>query len=217
MIKNFFLDNSDEPIFKDIPENFIIAIENLYGFTVLQEVKEAIYYYNEKQITTDILNYLYAINFEIGTTERCIYTNEMIEITEDFFKNFEIIFLGTTASEAMRKNFRKEIHADYVTRTIAQEIKLLNKKIEDTTLFKNLFERYTRNLKENALAPYTENDNFRRALLDFNTPSFENNDERIKRDIIQLISQLQLKFKYSLQGAKEVSLYVIDKKLVYKY
>jgi len=41
---------------------------------VLQEVKESLYCYNEERISKEIQNYLFAINFDIGRTERCVYT-----------------------------------------------------------------------------------------------------------------------------------------------
>ncbi|MFH0867595.1 MAG: hypothetical protein V1904_15505 [Bacteroidota bacterium] len=200
-----------------VPDGFIDSLVDMYDYDVLQEVKEALYYYSEKQITRDILNYLFAINFEAGATENSIYTGDTIEITEEYFKNFEALFLGSLSTADERSSFRKDIHNDYVTYTLSYEIKLLKKDIKETKLFSSLFDKYTRNLKENALTNYSQNDNFRRALIDCNTPGFNSYDNITKETIKRMINNLKIKFEYSNEGAKQVVLYVIDKKLDKKY
>ena len=109
------------------------------------------------------------------------------------------------------------MHAEYVSKTLSQEIKLEDKEIVETELYTKLFSKYTRNLKENALVPYTKNDNFRRAIIDYGTTSFKKYDKRLRRDVQLLISGLKRKFKYTQEGAKQISIYVIDKKLIEKY
>jgi hypothetical protein len=156
---------------------------------------------------------LYCINFEHGETVKCEYTGDVIEIDEDYFKNFEAIFLGTTATSKQRKSFRNENQNEYVRKTVAQEMRLRKVPITETEQFKILFEKYIRNLKENALAPFINNDNFRRAINDFGSQQFNTYDERLKRDILYLIKNLKNKFNYTEESAKQVSLYVIDKKL----
>ncbi|HNW99085.1 MAG TPA: hypothetical protein PKK00_11805 [Bacteroidales bacterium] len=211
MLSNFFFEN--EKLNEMIPDRFIESLVDLYDYNVLQEVKESIYYYSEKQISRDILNYLFAINFEAGTSENSIYTGDTIEITEEYFKNFEALFLGSLSTSEERKVFRKDIHNEYVTHTLSYEIKLLKKDIKETKLFTSLFEKYTRNLKENALSNYSQNDNFRRALMDFNTPGFNSYDNPTKETIKRMINNLKCKFEYSIDGAKQIALYVLDKKL----
>jgi predicted Ser/Thr protein kinase len=215
MVNKYFRDN--DRLRLEIPTGFLESLEDMYNYNVLQEVKEAIYYYNEKQISKEIKNYLFAINYEPGVTEKSEYTGELLEITEDFFKNFEAMLLGTTTTALQRKYFRDDIINEYITKTLAQEIRLRGKSIEDTELYKNLFEKYTRVLKENALTHYIDNDNFRRAIIDFGEPTFKTYDERTRRDVTLLINNLKKKFKYTQEGAKQVSIYVMDKKLATKY
>jgi len=215
MIRDYFSENLK--LLNQIPESFIDDIEDMYDYNVLQEVKEAMYFYSEKQITKDILNYLFAINYDLGSVEKNLYTGDIITITEDYFKNFEALFLGSLSSADERKIFRKDAHNTYITTTIAYEMKLEDKEITDTKQFKNLFEKYTRNLKENALLPYAENDNFRRGLIDYGSPTFNNYDEMTKRTITRLLNNLKSKFDYTNEGAKQVSIYVLDKKLNKKY
>ncbi len=201
----------------EIPDAFVESLERLYDYNVLQEVKESIYYYNEAQIARDIQNYLYAINFDIGETKKNPDTEDMVEISEDYLKNFEALFLGTTSSADQRKNFRREIHNEYVTDTLSREIRIEGKKVTGTNLYRKIFERYQRNLKENALTPYMENDNLRMAIMDYKTQQFNTYDYRTKRDVELLIGNLVKKFGYGVEGAKQVSLYVLDRKLYNKF
>ena len=214
-VKSFFR-NSPE-LFKEVPDGFIDSLERLYDYNVLQEVKEAIYHYNKKNIEEDIQDYLFALNYEIGDTKRSPYTGNKIDIDEDFLKNFEAIFLGTTCTNTQRANFRKEAHNEYVKKTLAQEINVKGKKLIETDQFQYLFEKYIRNLKENALAPYFENENFRRAISDFGSEAFNKYDSKLKRDIQRLIDNLNNRFGYTKEGARQVSLYVVDKNLASKF
>jgi hypothetical protein len=207
MLQNFFEEN--EKLNALIPDRFIESLVDMYDYNVLQELKEAIYYYSEKQISRDILNYLFAINFEPGATEKSVYTGDNIEITEDYFKNFEALFLGTLSTVSERRAFRKDIHNEYVTFTLSYEIKLLHKEIMETKLYDTL--------KENALNTYAQNDNFRRALMDFNTPGYNAYDNQTKNTINRMITNLKNKFSYTIEGARQMSLYVIDRKLDKKY
>ncbi len=59
---------------QSIPSGFIDSLIRMYNYTVLQEVKESLYYYNERQIAREIMNYLFAVNFEPPMTEEtCTY------------------------------------------------------------------------------------------------------------------------------------------------
>lgn len=215
MLKSFFEEN--EKLNELIPDQFIDSLVDMYDYNILQELKESIYYYSEKQIKRDILNYLFAINFEPGATENSAYTGDKIEITEEYFKNFEALLLGTLSTSEERKEFRKEIHNEYITYTVSYEIKLLKKEIHETKLFASLFEKYTRNLKENALTSYSQNDNFRRALIDFSTSVYNSYDSQVKTTISRMLTNLKCKFNYTTEGARQMALYVIDKKLDKKY
>lgn len=200
-----------------LPEGFIESLVNLYDYNVLQEIRESIYFYNKNQISRDIMNYLYCVNFEEGTKVDCIYTKDVIEITEEYFKNFEAIFLGATSTKKMRESFRKDIQNEYVSRTLSIEMQVKDKKITDTEQFRSLFEKYTKSLKENALAPYINNDSFRMAIKDYDTSSFRKYDTRLKKDVQQLLTQLVNRFDYELEGAKQISLYALDKNLPAKF
>ena len=215
MLKEFFV---NEIKYKaEIPEGFVNSIINLYDYNVLQKVKESIYHFNKKQISDDILDYLFAINYDPEVKITNDETGNIIHVSEDYFKNIEAIFLGTTSTLKMRQAFRKDIHKEYITKTLSQEIKLEDKKLNETELFDELYEKYTKNLKMNALAPFYDNDNFRRAIYDFKTDDFKSYDTKLKRDIKFLMNNLIKKFNYTEQGAQQVAIYVLDKDLVKKY
>jgi len=216
MVNNFFTQSRKE--LKDsIPEGFLGSLLRMYNYTVLQEVKESLYYYNEEQISRDIQNYLFAVNFEIGSVEKCKYTGDKLEITADFFKNLEAQFLGAKAEYNQRFAFRKSTHQEYTSRTLTQEILLEEKPITATILFKSLYEKYVHNLKEKVLDPFLENDNFRRAIKDYDTEAFRTYDKKIQDDITFLMSNLCKKWHYTEQGAKEICMYVIDGELAKQF
>jgi predicted Ser/Thr protein kinase len=200
-----------------IPPNFLEALTRLYDYSVLQQVKESIYFFNTEQIGRDIKNYLFAINFDNQQSLVCPYTNDKILINEDFFKNFEAIFLGTLSKPDERKKFRENTLKEYISKTLSQEMNVDAKEIGDTLQYKYLFARYTANLKEHALAPYLNNANFRRAILDYGEKKFQNYDERLKTDVCRLINNLKKIQNYSKKGAQQICIYVIDKDLAKKY
>lgn len=215
-ILQFFKKSNIKEI-KELPEDFIQCIATSYDFKVLQEIKESIYYYNKEEIENQIANYLYAINYDIGDTIRCPYTNDVINVTEEFFTNFEKIMVGPNSSPFLRAKFRREMLQTYVTSTLTQEIQIEKKQIQETLQFKTLYSQYINYLKENALAPYVENEIFKMALKEFNTSSFNNYDDKLKRSIRFLIKNLINKFGYSAKGALQIALYVLERNLDKKY
>ncbi len=214
-IKNFFAE--DQNLLSLIPSGFIESIEDFYDFEVLHQIKESIYYFSKKQIEKEILNYLFALNYDPGTTVVNFYTGENIEISEDLYKNFEATVIGIDAGEEKRLEFRRDMQKEFITQTLAGEIKLKGVKIEDTKQFLKLLDKYTRSIKENALSAYVENDNFRRAIMDFNDSGFKNYPEKLKNDVTRLINNLVKSYNYTQEGAMQVAVYAIDKKIWEKF
>ena len=200
-----------------IPAGFMESLLRMYDYTILQEVKECLYYYNEEQISRDILNYMFAVNFEPDTTEICKYTGQKLEITESFFNDLERRFLGNKAAPSTRKEFRQDTQKQYTAKALTQEMMIENKPIEQTTLFKSLHERYVFNLKEKVLDPFLENENFRKAIKDYGEESFKTYDRRIREDVTFLMKNLCTKARYTSRGAKEVCIYVIDNDLAKRF
>jgi len=193
-----------------VPEQFLESLINSYNYAVLQEVKEALYFYNEKRISKDIQNYLFAVNFDPGCTEKCIFTGELIDITEAFFETFEMSILGRPIGDNARLAFRKDIQNQYTARTLTQEMQLEGKDITATEVYNTLRERYVHNLKEKVMDPFLQNENFHRAVKNCGTDAFKAYDKRIQREIQSLIRKLKSKYDYSEPGAREIGLYVID-------
>ena len=204
---------------ESIPEGFMESLVHNYDYVVLQEVKEALYYYNEGQIERDILHYMFAVNFEPGSVELCRFTGEKLEITEEFLAGIEGRLLGQKGADPeLRSAFRQETQREYTGRALTQEIMVEGKRPQDTGLFLALHDRYVYNLKEKVLEPFLENANFRRAIKDFDTEAFRTYDKRIRDDVTFLINNLSSeKFKYTKQCAKEVCVYVIDNDLARKF
>jgi predicted Ser/Thr protein kinase len=200
-----------------IPEGFLESLTNSYNYMILQEVKESLYYYNEERITGDVENYLFAANFESGRIEKCVYTGETIEITEDFFKAIELCILGPLTEDAQRLTFRRETQHQYASRVLTAEMMVEGKSITETSLYQSLRERYVHNLKEKVMDPFLKNENFRRAIKDYATDSFKTYDKRIRDEVTFLMENLKNKYGYSELGAKEACIYVIDNDLAKTY
>jgi len=212
MLCDFFT-RKKRDLMQSIPSGFLDSLIRMYNYTVLQEVKESLYYYNERQISRDILNYLFAVNFEPPAVEVCAYTKDKLRITEEFLSSIENQLLGVDASSNSRREFRESVQKDYTSKALTQEIMLEQKPVIETEIYKRLHERYVQNIKEKVLDPFLDNDNFRRGIKDYNTSDFKTYDKRIRVDVKYLIRNLQRKFGYTEQGAKEVCIYVIDNDL----
>lgn len=212
MLCDFFT-RKKRDLMQSIPSGFLDSLIRMYNYTVLQEVKESLYYYNERQISRDILNYLFAVNFEPPAIEVCSYTKDKLKITEEFLSSIENRLLGVNASSNNRREFRENVQREYTSKALTQEIMLEQKPVMQTEIYKRLHERYVQNIKEKVLDPFLDNDNFRRGIKDYNTSDFKTYDKRIRVDVKYLIRNLQRKFDYTEQGAKEVCIYVIDNDL----
>jgi predicted Ser/Thr protein kinase len=217
MLFKFFSKYNKEKESDKISEAFLVSLVQMYNYTVLQEVKESLYYYNEEEISKHIKQYIFACNYEPGTRQKCHFTGENIDINDDFFENFETRIFQTSKTLQERQVFRNDIQKEYTSKTLTQEMIIDQKNIVDTRLYASLHERYVHNLKEKVLDPFLENQNFRRAIKDYDTEEFKAYDKRIQHDIAFLIQNLCNKFAYSEQGAKEVCIYVIDNDLPKEY
>jgi len=196
-----------------IPQNFLASLIDSYDYTVLGEIKQALYYYNQEQIVKDILNYLWAINHDVGTKTRCPFTGEEIEVTIDFLKLMASYLIGDEVKDAEALEFAKETQKKFVT-LFSRE-----KNIQETDLYRELLSAYSKNLREKALEPFANNINFYEAVKVFGTKEFEtfDIDRRLREHIIFMMKNLIEKFGYTEQGAKEICLYVLDKKLAEKF
>jgi hypothetical protein len=212
-----FFSNIGKEIKDLIPKGFLDSLLRMYDYTILQEVKESLYYYNEKQISREIQNYLFAINFEIGAEETCTYTGEKLSITEEFLEGIETRLLGAKADRNQRMAFREEAQKEYTTKTLTQEIMVEGLAITETKIYNDMQDRYVHNLKEKVLDPFLENENFRRAIKDYDDEDFKTYDKRIRDDVTYLINNLCEKYRYTELGAKEVCIYVIDNDLAKKF
>ncbi len=196
-----------------IPQGFLDSLCNMYNYTILQEVKEALYYYNEEQIEKEIKNYLFAINFEAGSRIICPYTGDQLLVGDELFDAMESRLVSQDAETEKRLLFRKETQQQYAAQALTQELILAGRKLEETELYNKLHERYVHYLKEKVLDPILKNENFRRAIKDFEGENFRTYDKKVRDDVNFLITNLCERFNYTRQGAREVALYLIDNKI----
>jgi predicted Ser/Thr protein kinase len=212
-----FFTKSRPELATKIPEGFLDSLRNQYNYQTLQEVKESLYYYNEAQIARDLQNYLFALNYELGTSQTCAYTGDRLEITEAFLTGIEDRILGQDIKEGRRREFREETQRAYTSRTLTQEIMVEGKPLTGTELYAALRDRYVYHLKEKVLEPFLGNVNFRRALKDLGTEDFRTYDAKIQADVRFLIANLCDRFQYNESSAREVCLYVIDHNLAEEF
>ncbi len=212
-----FFTNVKKDIKDLIPPGLLDSLLRMYDYTILQEVKESLYYYNEEQIAREIQNYLFAINFEVGSVETCAYTGEKLEISEAYLEGIEMRLLGNKVDKNQRLVFREETQKEYTTKTLTQEIMVEGIPILETKIFQDMNDRYVYHLKEKVLEPFLENANFRRAIKDYDAEDFKTYDKRIRDDVTYLIQNLCEKNRYTELGAKEVCIYVIDSDLAKKF
>lgn len=195
---------------KNIPKNFLASLLKLYNYAVLNEVKESLYFYNPQQIMQDILNYLLAINYDIGNKVKCDYTGDEIFVTVEYFKQMASRINGREMTETEALSFAEQIQKKYTT-FVAQGN---SKTITETELYAELLEDYTRNLKDKALEPFLTNKNFLNAVKAFGTADFDIFDDRLKEHVSHMLNNLMEKFGYTEQGAKQICIYVVERNLV---
>ncbi len=200
-----------------IPFGFLDSLIKLYDYTVLQEIKESIFYYNEEQISKDIQNYIFAVNFEIGLTQVCTYTGDKIEITNDFLESIENRLFGKKTNKEERVIFRNQTQKEYASKTLTQEIIVNEKNITQTELYSSLHDKYVHNIKEKVLDPFLGNENFRLAIKDFDKEAFKTYDKKIRNDVTFLINNLCERCGYIKEGAKGVCIYTIDNNIAKKF
>ncbi|WP_457577797.1 serine protein kinase PrkA [Desulfomarina sp.] len=197
-----------------LPMGFLDSLLRMYNYTVLQEVKESLYYYNEEQISKNLINYIFGVNFEVGAVEFCEFTGEKLEITEEFFRRVESqLQIEVEDAPAFRATTQKA----YTSTALTQEMLRDGLPITETTLYSHLYEKYVHNLKGRVLEPFLKNENFRRAVKDFNQEEFKTYDRKIQDDVTYMMENLQKKHLYSRQGAKEICIYVIDNNLAEEF
>ena len=194
------------------PKGFLDSLVASYDYAVLNEVKEALYFYSKDQIQRDILNYLSVVSYDVGDVVKCEYTGEEVQVTIDFLKLMASRILGREIGDEEALRFARTTQKKYVVTVSSKQTE-----IAETELYKDLYASYVRNLKENALRPFIANKNFREAIKAFGSEDFNTFDVRLREHVSHMITNLVENFGYTPQGAKEICLYVLDKELATKF
>ncbi len=208
-IKEYFDKHKD---YSDkIPKGFIDSVIRLYDYDIMQQIKEALFQQNEERISKDIQNYLFALNYDVGEKLVSPYTKEVIEINDTFFNSIEQYLFTNNINDEERYRHRNEIASKF---TISiQDMQLNGMQIAKTAIYKDLYNSYIKNLRENIFQPFLKYTSFENAIKDYDTEKFDVYDNRTKEQVEFLIMNLKNKFDYSLEGARQVCLYAIQKKI----
>lgn len=214
---NTFFAKVRKDLLELIPDGFLDALLSMYDYSVLQQIKESLYYYNEERISKDIQNYLFALNFGPGATVTSEYTGEKLVLDEEYFKGIEEKLLGFRVDEERRRAFRNETQKSFTSKTLTQQMLMEGLPITETELYQALHERYVYNIKAKVLDPFVVNENFRRAIKAFGTEEFKAYDQKIQNDVSYMMQNLQRKCAYNAQGAREVCIDIIDREVAQKF
>ena len=135
---------------------------------------------------------------------------------EKYLIEVENSLMGEEISDALRKVFRKEVVDEYASDTLNQ-IFLDKKSITETKQYQSLFERCIYNVKENIFDSLIENESFRRAIKDYGTKEFDKYDKKLQHDVPLLMKNLQEKFNYTSESAKQICFYALDNDLPLRF
>mgnify|MGYP001606272092 CR=1 FL=1 len=159
----------------------------------------------------DILHYIWATNLAVGSETTCPFTHKKMHVTVDFLELMASTISGKQKTGRQALDYGEQIQKKYAG-ILAKEANPIAE-IRHTELYRELFDDYARNLKNNALQPFAEDQRFRDAIKLFGTKEFEPFDTRLKDYITRMVKNLMEKFGYTEQGAKEIALYVLEKNL----
>ncbi|MFH1063523.1 MAG: serine protein kinase PrkA [Candidatus Woesearchaeota archaeon] len=211
-----FFGEYDDPK-KLLKLKFIEDLTGVYDFGVMEEIKECMYHYNEDQIARDVKDYLFALNFDMDSRAVCPYTGDNVIVTEEYLSGIEKRIFGAAAKPDNSAARRRNLQTRFAAETLSREMLKEKKDISDTELFQMLYKHYINSAKANVLEPFKDNENFMFAVKAYGTPGFNTYEERMRKDITLLIENLQNKFKYTEEGAKQLCEYAVENGLFNEY
>lgn len=203
-VLDFFKKQKRQDKLIGLTDRMINSVEKVYNYTILQQIKECLYYYNVEKITEDILDYLCSLNYDFDERVYCKSTGNTFVLDLEFLEEKEKYLIKSNNYREIQ-DFRNRNLKRYISETLREEGNICN-----SEQFKELYDRYIYNLKSRALQPFMNNETFREAIKDFGTPQFDSYDDNIKNSVKFLIDNLQNKFGYTMNGAKYVCVYMID-------
>ncbi len=210
-IKEFFEKHPEHS--ERVPKGFMDSVIRLYDYNVVQQMKESLFQKNEERIQKDILNYLFVLNYEEGSKVTSPYSNEEIVVDAKYFDTLEHFILP---SDVIEKDEFRKVTAQRFAETL-QDIQVSELKVENSVLYKELYNNYMKNLRNNILQPFIEYPSYEKSIADFGSKQFEVYDARTKEQINHLIKNMMDKFNYTLEGAKQTCLYVLSNNLASKF
>lgn len=212
-VKEFF--DKHPEYSQKIPQGFIDSLIRLYDYNVVQQMKEALFQKNDERISKDIKNYLFSLNYDTGEKIISPYTGDHIEVSDNYFLLIENNLFKKSISTDERLLTRKNLASRFTT--VLQELQVSEGTIESTSLYKELYNSYLKNLRENIFDPLVQYTSFENAVKEYGTKKFDVYDDRTKDQVKHLIKNLMVIFSYTLDGAKQVSLYVLKDRLYDKF
>ena len=198
---------------EDFSENFLDALVSDYYYDVLDDMKDSIFSYNEKDMYNDVMDYLVAITSEKdGQIIVSPFTGRKLKITEEYLANKEAKILGTdlTKEERIESMYR---YRKMLARDIAKlnlESKKISDHIRETEFYNEIIEDYKSNVRKHILDEFFHNDTFMSAIRNYETDKFKIYDDKTRNNVSRLLWNMQDKYGYTLEGAKDVSIEILS-------
>lgn len=213
-VADYFKEKIDPSFKAKIPADFIDGVVNYYDYEAVSELKEALYFYEEEQVAQDVLHFIWASNYKIGEKVTCPWTKKEFEVTQEFLKETAIQITGKSS---LSDNELKELIQDTQKKLAVATIQGESRQIIKSELYQYLLQNYIKNLKEKVLELFIDNRNFIAAIRAYGTKDFETFDSKIKDQIERMIGKLKEKFGYTTEGAKELAIYVFERRIPKKF
>jgi uncharacterized protein YydD (DUF2326 family) len=128
------------------------------------------------------------------------HTNDTFIVSDELFRKVENPVFGTSNEHIRNKVFKR-----YISETVCCE------NIEESSQFKKLYQDYVYGLKEHILKEFIGSKNFINAIKDYDTSYFNSYDNKIRRNVNNLIENMISNYGYTIKAAKEVCTYLFDK------
>lgn len=202
-VVNFFKKRISKEARDRIPQGFLGSLARWYDYQVLDQAKLAAYRLNEEYVRREILDFLYAINFNVGDKIVCPYTGDEVSVTQEFFSKIVSLITGVRQPPLDKiKSIVEECRKKCLV------IVARGEDLATSEIFREIFESYVSNLKEMAI------DNIRgvrEGIAAFGTPDYPSLGEEVKLETERIIGNMVSKFHYPAAIAAQILLYAIDK------
>ncbi len=205
-IEDHLLGKGDADLVK--PE-FLTALRRTYHYDILQQINRSLFQLNLQSIDEEVDDYLFRLSMQDGQVERSPFTGREIIASETEIAKVEDR-IGTPP--AHREQYREGLRRDLAT--LHLEVGTLTRELlHQQPVFSRVRDAYIANVRSNTLRAHQNPQSLRDAVREYGTDGFRSYPESVQSDARRLLVLMRRAHQYTLPGAKQIVLYVIDNKL----